>query len=298
MIRDTTGVNEAMDASSPKGEALVGVQEQAIKAGNNAIYDITNAAMILYKKVCEDIVKCLQILPQDSVIFSTYENAVGKENMKVLSSFGDLPMYNFGVQVVKEMEEREKAFLEQNIQSSLAQKEIDLEDALAIRDMKDINQAERLLVLRRKKRMKKQQDSKMKEIQAQGESAQKAEAAKAEAKMKEIQALAEGELKKVQLRADLDMKMAKMQHEFNREIEMIRANALSQKVDSDKQAKLDIEKEKDDRKDERVKKQAVEQSKLISQRDGVRGELQEIPDKEETGDIMSGIFNQMLNNGQ
>ena len=84
---------------------LVGVQEQAIKAGNNAIYDITNAAMILYKKVCEDIVKCLQILPQESVIFSTYENAVGKENMKVLSSFGDLPMYNFGVQVVKEMEE-------------------------------------------------------------------------------------------------------------------------------------------------------------------------------------------------
>lgn len=298
MIRDTTGINEAMDASSPKGDALVGVQEQAINAGNNAIYDITNAAMVLYKKVCEDIVKCLQILPQESVIFSTYQNAVGKENMKVLSSFGDLPMYNFGVHVVKELEETEKAFLEQNIQASLSQKEIDLEDAIAIRDMKDINQAERLLIIRRKKRMKKQQDSKMQEIQAQGESAQKAEAAKAEAKMKEIEALAEGELKKVQLKADLEMKMAQMQHEFNKEIEMIKANAMVQKMDSDKQSKLDIEKEKDDRKDERVKKQAVEQSKLISQRDGVRGELQELPDKEETTDIMSGIFNQMLNDGQ
>jgi hypothetical protein len=31
---------------------------------------------------------------------------------------------------------------------------------------------------------------------------------------------------------------------------------------------------KDDRKDERVKKQAVEQSKLISQRQGQRGELE------------------------
>ncbi len=138
----------------------------------------------------------------------------------------------------------------------------------------------------------------MQEIQAQGESAQKAEAAKAEAKMKEIEALAEGELKKVQLKADLEMKMAQMQHEFNKEIEMIKANAIVQKMDSDKQSKLDIEKEKDDRKDERVKKQAVEQSKLISQRDGVRGELQEVPDKEETTDIMSGIFNQMLNDGQ
>ena len=38
------------------------------------------------------------------MIFTAYENAIGKENMSVLSSFKDLPMYNFGVQVVKEME--------------------------------------------------------------------------------------------------------------------------------------------------------------------------------------------------
>ena len=35
MIRDTTGVNEVMDASTPKGDALVGVQQQAIAAGHN-----------------------------------------------------------------------------------------------------------------------------------------------------------------------------------------------------------------------------------------------------------------------
>ena len=101
MIRDATGVNEMMDASTPKGDTLVGVQQNAISAGNNAIYDITNASMILYKKVCEDIVKCLQIIPEESVLHEIYSNAIGKENMAVLSSFNDLPMYNFGVQVVK-----------------------------------------------------------------------------------------------------------------------------------------------------------------------------------------------------
>ncbi|BCV03833.1 MAG: hypothetical protein CM15mV74_160 [uncultured marine virus] len=99
MIRDTTGINEVVDASTPKSDALVGVREQAIAASNNATYDVTNAAMILYKKVCEDVVKCLQILPPESVIFKAYENAIGETNMGVLSSFSDLPMYNFGVQV-------------------------------------------------------------------------------------------------------------------------------------------------------------------------------------------------------
>ena len=133
LIRDATGVNEAMDASSPKGDALVGVREQAIAAGNNAIYDITNASMVLFKKVCEDVVKCLQIIPAGSVLMKAYENAIGEENMRVLSTFADLPMYNFGVSVQKEMEDAERQFLEQNIQASLAQKELDLEDAIAIR---------------------------------------------------------------------------------------------------------------------------------------------------------------------
>ena len=110
MIRDTTGINEAMDGTTPKGEQLVGVRQQAIAAGNNAIYDITNSSMVLFKKVCADIVKCLQILPKQSVIYKAYTNAIGEENMKVLNAFRDLVMFNFGVHVVKEMEEIEKQY--------------------------------------------------------------------------------------------------------------------------------------------------------------------------------------------
>ena len=36
MIRDSTGINEVMDGSSPKGDQLVGVRQQAMQAGNNA----------------------------------------------------------------------------------------------------------------------------------------------------------------------------------------------------------------------------------------------------------------------
>ena len=67
-------------------------------------------------------------------------------------------MYNFGIKVQTEMDDTEKAYLEQNIQVALSQKEIDLEDAIAVRQLKDVDQAERLLIIRRKKRMRQQQE--------------------------------------------------------------------------------------------------------------------------------------------
>ena len=275
MIRDVTGINEVVDASSPKGEALVGVQQQAIAASNNATFDITNASMILYKKVCSDIVKCLQILPKESVIMSVYENAIGKSNMKVLSSFKDLPMFNFGVQVQKDMEDKDKAYLEQNIQISLGQKEIDLEDVMAIREIKDVNQAERLLILRRKKRMENMQKMAMQNSQMQAQQAQQAAMASAQMKQQELQAQAQIDAQKMQLKAQLEMQLAQMQHEFNKEIETIKAQATLGFKETDENFKEKLETLKEDRKDDRVKKQAVEQSKLISQRKGTRGELSE-----------------------
>ena len=166
MIRDATGINEAMDGTTPKGEDLVGVREQAIAAGNNAIYDVTHASMMLFKRVVEDIVKCLQIVPPESVLYKVYENAIGATNMAVVSSFSDLPMYNFGVMVRRQMDDKDRAYLEQNIQVALSQREIDIEDAIAVRQLRDVDQAERLLVVRRKKRIKQQMEQAQSNSQA------------------------------------------------------------------------------------------------------------------------------------
>jgi hypothetical protein len=288
MIRDATGINEMMDASTPKGDTLVGVQQNAIAAGNNAIYDITNASMVLYKRVCEDIVKCVQILPPDSVLYRMYENAIGKENMSVLSSFKDLPMYNFGVQIVKEMEDQDKAYLEQNIQMSLQQKEIDIEDSIAIRNMKDINQAERLLVVRRKKRMAKQQEMAMQNSQAQAQAAQQAAQMAAQAKMQEMQMEAQLEAQQLQLKNQLEAQLEQVKHQFRKEIELIKAQATLGFRTEEQEFKEKLEVLKEDRKDERVKKQSSEQSKLLSQRQGKRGEL---PD---AGDSVDNIVNSLL----
>ena len=275
MIRDATGINEMMDGTTPKGETLVGVQQNAIAAGNNAIYDITHSAMVLYKKVCEDIVKCLQILPPSSVIYEAYKNAIGTANMEVLSSFSNLPMYNFGVKVVKEMEDKDRMYLEQNIQMSIAQKELDIEDAIAIRNMKDVNQAERLLIVRRAKRMKRIQDQAMQNSQMQAQIQQQSAMQAAQIKQQESQMQAQIDVQMMQMKNQFEIQKLQLEHEMRKEIELIRAQATLGFRTEEQEFKEKLEVLKEDRKDNRVKKQAVEQSKLISQRKGDRAELME-----------------------
>jgi hypothetical protein len=281
LIRDTTGINEVMDGSTPKGEQLVGVRQQALAAGNNAIYDITNAAIYLYSRVCEDVVKCLQILPPKSVLFQAYERAIGKSNMEVLSSFGDLPMYNFGVKVQTEMDDTEKAYLEQNIQVALSQKEIDLEDAIAIRQLKDVDQAERLLIIRRKKRMRMQQEMAQQNSQMQSQMNQATAQAASQGKMQEIQMQSQAKIAEIQAKAQADAQILQLEYQLKGQIEAQKSQMTAGMKQADMDFRKEIEDSKEKAKDDRVKKQAVEQSKLLSQRQGKREEL-----KEEGNDLM------------
>jgi hypothetical protein len=278
MIRDTTGINEVMDGTTPKGDALVGVRQQAIAAGNNAIYDITNASLVLYRRVCEDIVKCLQILPPKSIIYQAYERAIGKTNMEVISSFRKLPMYNFGVRVVKDMDDTDRAYLEQNIQIALAQKEIDLEDAIAIRQLHDIDQAERLLVIRRKQRIKMQQEQQMQNIQAQSQANAQASQVASQSKMQEKQMEMQLEMQKIQFEAQVKAQILELEYRLKSELEAVKGSYDIQAANATVNASSGLEQMKEDRKDDRIEKQAVQQSKLISQRKGERPELAEETD--------------------
>jgi len=263
---------------------LVGVRQQAIAAGNNAIYDITNAAIYLYSRVCEDIVKCLQILPVQSVLYQAYERAIGKSNMAVLSSFSELPMYNFGVKIQTEMDDTEKAYLEQNIQVALAQKEIDLEDAIAVRQLKDVDQAERLLIIRRKKRMRQQQMIAQQNSQMQAQMNQQTAMAASQGKLQELQAQTQAKLAEIQAETQSKAQLLQLEYQLKGQLEGAKASVIQMEKAQERNFRNGLETKKEDRKDERVKKQAVEQSKMISQRQGKRGEL------EDGSDMMSQLF--------
>ena len=177
-------------------------------------------------------------------------------------------MYNFGVRIVKEMEDEERAYLEQNIQISLQQQQLDIEDAIAIRNIRDINQAELLLISRRKKRMKAMQEQAMQNSQMQAQIQQQSAQATSQAKMQEMQMQAQIEAQKMQLQAQLEAQMEQIRHQNRMQVEMLKAQAMLGFKTDDKEFKEKIEVFKENRKDERVSKQAEAQSKLIAQRKG------------------------------
>jgi len=286
MIRDTTGLNEVVDGSTPKGDSLVGVRQQAISASNNAIYDITHSSQVLYKRVCEDIVKCLQVLPQESILYKVYEKAVGETNMAMLSSFKDLPMFNFGVSVVTNMNDEDRMYLEQNIAQSIAQGELDIEDALAIRRLKDVDQAERLLVVRRKKRMKLRQEMAQQNSQMQAQANQQTAQVSAQLDSQKMQMEAQLESQKTQLETQMKAQLLEIEYGYKMELEKIKSQTRDLNLDRQYGFQQSAEDKKEKAKDSRIKKQAVEQSKLVSQRQGKRGELTEDQDD----DLLSQLF--------
>jgi len=183
-------------------------------------------------------------------------------------------MYNFGVRVTQEMSDDDRIFLEQNVQATLAQKEIDLEDAMAVRQVKDIDQAQRLLAVRRKRRLSELQSQQQQNIQLQAQANAQAQQQAMQIEAQKMQMQAQLEAQKIQLKGQVEVQVASALHAMRKELEIIRAeSSLGFKAD-EKEFREKIEVLKEDRKDERVAKQAMEQSKLISQRQGLRGELE------------------------
>ena len=205
--------------------------------------------------------------------------------MEVLSSFADLPMYNFGVKVVTEMNDVDKAYLEANIQASLSQKEIDLEDAMAIRKLKDVDQAERLLLVRRKKRIRQNQELAAQNSQMQAQANQQTAMVTSQAKIQELQAQAQLEAQKIQLETQSKSQLLQTEYMLKMELAKLEAEMRNTITDGDKMFREQLEDKKEKAKDERVKAQAVEQSKLISQRKGERGELMSADEE-----LMNSIF--------
>ena len=121
--------------------------------------------------------------------------------------------------------------------------------------------------------------------QQQAQVQQQSVQAASQARQQEMQIEAQLKAQEMQLKSQLEAQLEQVKHGFRKEIEIIKAQATLGFKEDDENFKEKLEVLKEDRKDDRVKKQSVEQSKLISQRQGERGEISEEP-----GDITSEIL--------
>ena len=266
MIRDVTGLNEARDGSLPDKNALVGVQKLAAANSNTATRHILQSGLFLTSEVAE----CLSLRISDILEYSPTADAfiqsIGSHNVATLKEMSELYLYDFGIFIELTPDEEEKAILENNIQMALQQKSIELEDAIDIREIKNLKLANQLLKIRRAKKEEKDRRMQMENIQAQAQSNAQAAQAAAQLDVQKAQAKAQTEAQLSQMQAQLDAQKMAQEVEAKKQLMELEFQYNMQLKNMEVEGLKTREREKEDRKDERTKIQATQQSELIDQR--------------------------------
>ena len=266
MIRSVTGLNEARDGSTPSPDALVGVQKLAALNSNTATRHILEGSLYIYRSLAEALTYRVADILEYSDFKEDFINKIGKYNVSILGEISDLYIYDFGIFIELSPDEEQKAILEQNIQMALSKGDINLEDAIDIREIKNLKLANQLLKVKRlakqerdermamqQQAMVAQQQLKSQEMAAQT-ALQKIEL-ETQSKMKIKQAEIAFEIEKNKAEAALKSQLMQQEFNYNLQLHGMREQTLAFREDSREEAKS-----------KRISQQNTEQSKLISQR--------------------------------
>jgi len=266
MIRDVTGLNEARDGSAPSKDALVGLQKMAANQSNVATRHILQASCYLALRTCENVSRRVADSLEFALTANSLQNSISKFNVATLSEISKLNMHDFGIFLELEPDDEEKAQLEQNIQVALQSGGIDLEDAIDLRQVNNLQLANEMLKDKRKKKQQAMQAAQQANIQAQAQAnaelaekaamseVQKQQALTAE-KVAIEQAKSQFEIQRMQTEAQIKRELMAEEFNFNMQLAQARIKAESQRDN-------DIE----DRKDKRTKIAGTQQSEMIDQR--------------------------------
>ena len=244
-IRDVTGVNEVRDASQPSRDALVGVQKLALMASNNATRGINDGLINITQKCASQIVLRLQHLVKYKGPYKGYISAIGESAMQAINVGKEITYREFGIKIEALPDEEERQLLEANIQQSIAQKELRIEDAITVRAIKNVKLANQMLILRRKKY---QEDmAKMAQANAENNARQQQASvqAAAQAEQQRIQADTQSKVTLLEKEYELKGELSEKQHQMKMD-ELQLTNEMGgdreiEKYDREKEEKEDVE---------------------------------------------------------
>ena len=266
MIRDVTGLNEARDGSTPDANALVGVQKLAALNSNTATRHILEGSLFIIRRLAEAISLRISDILEYSETKDQLINQIGAYSTDVLREISNLHLHDFGIKIEVSPDEEEKAQLEQNIQVALSRDQISLEDAIDIREMRNVKLANELLKVKRKAKQKQDQEFEQQKMQMQTESNIQSSQAAAQAKMQQIELEAQAKMQVKRAEAEYDVmkmqqeaqvKMQLMAREFEYQMQLAGIQYGGQKEINDMKEKA---------KDDRITLQNTQNSKLIEQR--------------------------------
>lgn len=266
MIRDVTGLNEARDGSMPDKDALVGLQKMAANASNTATRHILDASLYLTLRTCENvslrIADCLDFPLTAKVL----EESITSYNVSTLREISKLNLHDFGIYLELEPDDEEKAMLEQNIQVALQAGMIDLDDAIDIRQVRNLKLANQMLKFRKTKKKEAEQAAQMANIQAQAEANQQTAEKAALFEVQKQQALTQEKVSIEQAKSKFDIEKMQIEAQLKQQLMEQEFQYNMQLTQAKSRADMDVATQGENRRDQRVKLQGTLQSQHIDQR--------------------------------
>jgi len=272
MIRDVTGLNEARDGSMPDKNALVGVQKLAAANSNTATRHILQSSLYLIAKTAEAISLRISDVLEYSPTRDSFISSIGRFNVGALEDIKNMHLHDFGIFIELSPDEEEKQMLENNIQQALAKDQIYLEDAIDVREIKNIKLANQLLKVRRRKKLDQDQRIQQSNIQAQANANSQSTQVAAQMEIQKNEAITNQKAQLIQIENDLEMQKMQQEKELKKELMKYEFDLNMAIKNKDSEMLTEKEAYKEDRKDERTRIQASQQSKLIEQRKDRKGE--------------------------
>ncbi len=227
-MNEVVGYNTAVDASSPKSDALVGVNQMA----EQSTYDCLRPSYIAVTNLIQGTGKRVGLMIQDSLRLGNEDfrmalaDAIGQSNVDVLIEGRDTPLASSSISVEIQPDEQELADIKINIQLGIDRGLLTPSDVLRINQQlkTNVKLAGQLMVYLEKKNAKEAAKVSADNIQqtaaAQAQSGQAAAQAQAQLdqiltdnKIKVIEATSNLEIQKMQMQAQIDMELQKLKNE-------------------------------------------------------------------------------------
>jgi hypothetical protein len=131
MIRDTTGINELMDASTPNPRTGLGTAEIAQQGTNNTLYTLYNA----YKSVKEGTASNGSFRIQNIIRYKDYkpyENIIGSSLINIFKQGSPISEASFGIKLTLKPSAQEKQSIIEKASIAYNERKLDFSDLMFI----------------------------------------------------------------------------------------------------------------------------------------------------------------------
>ena len=262
LLRDSIGIGQGADATLPHPDTSVGALQQQQISSNVATRYILDSQLKMTQYLANGLALRLKDIFRFSNLKNAYINSIGKINVDVLESIGNLHLHDFGITIRLKPDGQERAMLEQNIQAEIQQGGLSTTDGIDIRKIGNLSLANEMIKVRKAKHIKEQQARDLEKITTQSESNAKSAQVASQVKQQEINLATQGKLQIEKMKGEKDI--SKINRELEAKKELMALEYLYQTGLEEEKGKALKDKEtyKEDRKDDRQAESATQQSNI------------------------------------